>query len=150
MNINTQPYRRKAQFYETDQMGIVHHSNYIRWFEEARVDFMEQVGFPYDEVERKGISFAVLSARCEYKSMVRFGDWVIIEMTVETLTNSRMTIGYTVKDAQTGALLCTGSTGHCFYHNGDGRPVALSKYMPEAYALFESMVAESSEPALRE
>ena len=48
-------YSHKVQYYETDQMGIVHHSNYIRWFEEARTDLMEQMGLGYDEMEARGI-----------------------------------------------------------------------------------------------
>lgn len=44
-------YTHKAQYYETDQMGIVHHSNYIRWFEEARVDFFEKIGCSYKDIE---------------------------------------------------------------------------------------------------
>ena len=49
------PYRHLVQYYETDQMGVVHHSNYIRWFEEARVFFMDQMGFGYDKMEKSGV-----------------------------------------------------------------------------------------------
>ena len=48
-------YRRKAQYHETDQMGIIHHSNYVKWMEEARIDFMKEMGFGYGEVEKRGI-----------------------------------------------------------------------------------------------
>ena len=48
-------YKRKAQYHETDQMGIIHHSNYVRWMEEARIAFMESLGFGYDKVESLGI-----------------------------------------------------------------------------------------------
>lgn len=48
-------YRRKAQYHETDQMGIIHHSNYVKWMEEARIDFMKELGFGYGEVEKRGI-----------------------------------------------------------------------------------------------
>ena len=54
------PYSRKANYYETDQMGIIHHSNYIRWFEEARVDFLEQIDFGYNKTVECGIDFVVL------------------------------------------------------------------------------------------
>ena len=53
------PYRRKAQYYETDQMGIIHHSNYIRWFEEARIDFMAQAGLGYRLEEYSGVRMTV-------------------------------------------------------------------------------------------
>lgn len=138
--MNIVAYRRKVQFYETDQMGIVHHSNYIRWFEEARVDFMEQVGYGYDRIEESGISFAVLSAQCEYKSMVHFGEWVEITMEIESLTNSRMTIAYRVADAANGTLRCTGKTGHCFYHNTLHKPVALTKYAAPVYEILKELI----------
>ena len=60
------PYKHKVQYYETDQMGIVHHSNYIRWFEEARTDYMEQMGLGYDQMEEKGI----LSRCCPLKQII--------------------------------------------------------------------------------
>ena len=49
------PYKRKAFYYETDRMDIIHHSNYVRWLEEARVDLMEQLGCPFHEIEARGI-----------------------------------------------------------------------------------------------
>lgn len=63
------PYDHKVQYYETDGMGIVHHSNYIRWFEEARVDLLEQLGFGYDRIEEAGYSGPVLEVSCQYKTM---------------------------------------------------------------------------------
>lgn len=60
-------YCHKVQYYETDQMKVVHHSNYIRWFEEARTDYMSQVGVPYAEVERAGIIIPVVDVSCKYK-----------------------------------------------------------------------------------
>lgn len=63
----------KAQYYETDQMGIIHHANYLHWFEEARIDMMEQMGMGYDLMEKQGIISPVLSVHCDYKSMARFG-----------------------------------------------------------------------------
>ena len=52
-------YIRKVQYYETDRMGIVHHSNYIRWFEEARIFYMEKMGYSYSEMEKTGIMIPV-------------------------------------------------------------------------------------------
>ena len=72
-------YEHKTQYYETDQMGIIHHSNYIRWFEEARIDFMDHCGFSYAQMEKDGLISPVLSVSCEYKTMTHFGDTVEIE-----------------------------------------------------------------------
>ena len=130
------PFIRKANFYETDQMGIIHHSNYICWFEEARVDFMEQIGFGYEKSAALGVDFALVSLSCEYKSMVRFGESVAIYAKITTLTNSRMTVSYEVKDSKTDELRTTGETRHCFLGGENKRPVSLKKVLPELYELF--------------
>ena len=71
-------FERKANYYETDQMGIVHHSNYIRWFEEARLYYMEAIGLPYELMEEAGIFIPVLGVSCDYKVSVRFAETVCI------------------------------------------------------------------------
>jgi acyl-CoA thioester hydrolase len=129
------PHVHKAQYYETDQMGVVHHSNYIRWFEEARVDFMEQMGYGYDRVEVGGVVFPVLGVSCEYKSMTRFGEVVLIHCSITELTPARMVISYRVEDRATGALRATGESKHCFLGQS-GRPGSLKKLLPELYGLF--------------
>ena len=65
-----EPYTRTAKYYETDQMGIIHHSNYIRWMEEARIDVLNQMGYPYRRFEEMGYISPVLHAECEYKKRV--------------------------------------------------------------------------------
>ena len=135
------PYTRKAQYYETDQMGVIHHSNYIRWFEEARVDFLQQIGFPYERVESMGITLAVLGLSCEYKTSVLFGDTVHVQVKQKACSHSRMTIGYDVTDAATGELRATGETHHFYFKKINSRPVSLKKAIPELYDLFCSLIA---------
>lgn len=77
-NIGNTIYDRSINYYETDQMGIVHHSNYIRYFEEARLDMMEQVGLSYAAMEEHGLIIPVLSVACEYIKPVLFGEKVQI------------------------------------------------------------------------
>ena len=74
-------YEHHAQYYETDQMGIVHHSNYIRWFEEARIDWMRHCGISYREMEKQGIIVPVLEVEATYRQMVHFDDLVDIKVT---------------------------------------------------------------------
>ena len=133
------PYVRKAQYYETDQMGVIHHANYIRWFEEARVDFLQQIGFPYERVESMGITFAVLGLSCEYKASVIFGDTVHVQVQQQTCSHSRMTIGYDVTDATTGEPRTTGETHHFFFKKKNSRPVSLKRAIPELYDIFCSL-----------
>jgi len=131
-----EPYIRKANYYETDQMGIIHHSNYIRWFEEARVDFMDKIGFSYQKAVEHGIDFAVLSIECFYKSMVRYGDTVVIETTISEITKTRIKLSYVVKDQKTLEIRSTGSSTHCWFDNAKRRPVSLEKAIPALYELF--------------
>ena len=130
------PYVRKAQYYETDQMGVIHHANYIRWFEEARVDFLQQIGFPYERVESMGVTFAVLGLSCEYRASVFFGDTVHVRVGMKACSHSRMTMCYDVTDAATGEPRTTGETHHFFFRKKDARPVSLKKAIPELYGLF--------------
>lgn len=132
-----QPYIRKTNYYETDRMGIIHHSNYIRWFEEARIDFMNQANAPYVELEAAGVMIPVLGVECTYHSMVRFGDTVEIEMKIVEYTGTRMAITYRVTDQATGALRTTGSSRHCFL-GANGRPVSLKKVNPRYDAVFRA------------
>lgn len=133
------PYVRKVQFYETDQMGIVHHSNYIRWFEEARVDYMEKLGFGYEKANELGIDFAVLNVSCEYKSMVRFGEHVKIYVTISTLEPMKMSISYKVLDKEDSVLRALGTSYHCSYHREKCRPVSLEREIPELYNIFKNI-----------
>ena len=76
------PYLHKVQFYETDGLSIVHHGNHILWMEEARSDFLDQLGWGYEKAVEAGIDFAVYSVSCAYKSMTRYGETVAITVTV--------------------------------------------------------------------
>ena len=96
------PYEHHAKYYETDQMGIIHHSNYIRWMEEARMDLMEQIGLSYKGMEEMEIISPVLSISCEYKSMVHFDDTVVIETRIAEYNGIKMKVEYRMTDRKTG------------------------------------------------
>lgn len=132
MQFQYKPYIRKPNYYETDQMGIIHHSNYIRWFEEARIEFMDQIDFPYRKLEDMGIISPVLGVNCQYKSMVRFGDMVAIYVQLTEFNGVKYTISYEVKNAVTNELCATGTTNHC-YLKKDGQPTTIKKGAPELY-----------------
>ena len=134
-------YEHKTQYYETDQMGIIHHSNYIRWFEEARSDLMRQMGIGYEEMEGHGIISPVLSLTCEYKSMTRFGDTVLIIPILKSYNGIKMTIEYSVTDKETGKLRCVGETKHCFLGR-DGEPVSLKKTYLEMDQMFQDVLPQ--------
>ena len=133
-------YERRAQYYETDQMGIIHHSNYIRWFEEARLNFMEEIGFPYSKVEDLGIIIPVLAVNCQYKTMVHYNDIVDIYTKITKFTGVKMTIEYRVIDQATGELRCTGESSYAFL-NKDYKRVRMRREYPDLYEIFMSHVA---------
>lgn len=130
-------YRRKTNYYETDRMGVIHHSNYIRYFEEARTALMERLGFSYVQMEKGGVMSPVLDMHCEYRGAVRFGDTVDIAVTVTEYNGFRMRCAYRVTDVLTGELRTTGESGHCFL-TAEGRPARLYRTMPEAHELFRA------------
>lgn len=140
--IEIENYGRKIQYYETDRMGIVHHSNYIRWMEEARIDALAQIGIPYDKIEAAGILIPVLEASCEYRISFRFGEEFSIRVLPDRFSGIKMSMKYEIYGAQDGLLHATGHTGHCFLDRSM-KPVHLKRDYPEIYGrLSEYMSAE--------
>ena len=134
------PYLHKVQFYETDGMSIVHHGNHILWMEEARSDFLDQLGWGYEKAVEAGIDFAVYSVSCAYKSMTRYGETVAISVKVNKLQLTKLELGYRMVDSVTGQLRAEGTSVHFFYDRAKGRPVSLKKALPEVYTLLEAFV----------
>ena len=134
-------YERSPFYYETDRMNVIHHSNYIRWFEEARIYFMEQVGYSYAKMESEGIMMPVLSAACEYKNSVRFGDTVIIKTAINEFNGFKMSIQYIITDKNTGELRAKGNTSHCFT-DMSMKPVRIKKTFPELFDIYSSYAGE--------
>lgn len=127
-------YEHRVQYYETDQMKIVHHSNYIRWFEEARTYIMEQLGFGYEKMEEMGVISPVLEVSAKYKSMSRFGDTVCVDARITDFNGVKMTLSYTVSDKKTGEVRCLGESRHCFL-NQQGKPISLKRSYPDIFAI---------------
>lgn len=136
------PYEHRTQYYETDQMGIIHHSNYIRWFESARIDYLSQIGADYAAMEREGIISPVLTVSCEYKTMVHFGDVVLVEPVIRSYNGVKLCLSYTVRDKETGEIRTTGESSHCFL-NSAGRPVSLKKAAPQFHEAFLSSMVNT-------
>ena len=133
-------YKRQANYYETDQMGIIHHSNYVRWFEEARMNFMEEIGFPYAKVEELGIIVPVLGVNCQFRTMVKFGDTVDIHTKITKFTGLKMNIEYRVVDHATGMIRCTGESSHAFLDK-EYKPIRMKRDYPDLYEMFMNYVA---------
>ena len=125
------PYTKTAKYYETDQMGVIHHSNYIRWMEETRVDMLNQIGYPYRRFEEMGYISPVLHVDCEYKKSVKFDDEVKITIRLQEAGRVKFTLRYDIYNLSEGGVLsASGTTTHCFLRK-DGRPVLMDKEMKE-------------------
>ena len=103
-------YEHRAQYYETDQMGVIHHSNYARWLESARIWWMRENGIDYSEMEKNGIVSPVTALSCRYRSMVHFDDTVLITVKIEKYNGVRLFLSYRVTDKESGELRMTGNS----------------------------------------
>lgn len=127
-----EPYVRKVQYYETDKMGIVHHSNYIRWMEEARIDFLEKIGWAFDRLEAEGLLSPVIGVDCFYKAPTKFGDSVEIYASVAEYTGVKLIIQYEMK--KDALLIAKGHTEHTFV-SAEGKILRMKKSFPELHEL---------------
>ena len=119
-------YERKINYYETDKMGVTHHSNYIRWMEEARIEFLDRIGYSYFKLEEDGIMSPVIGIECDYKATTTFNDEIEIDVKVKEFKGVRLVIEYVMKNTKTGEIVFTGVSKHCFV-NMDGKPIILKK-----------------------
>ncbi|MCI6799535.1 MAG: acyl-CoA thioesterase [Spirochaetia bacterium] len=130
-------YTHKVNYYETDKMGITHHSNYIRFMEEARVDFLSQIGFPFDKIEEEGIISPVIRVEYSYRKTTTFADVISIKVEVDKLSPVKLCLKYEL--TCNGEVCGIGKSEHCFL-NQEGRPVIVEKEKPEFFnALKNSM-----------
>ena len=124
-------YKHKVQYYETDKMGIVHHSNYIRWMEEARVDFLEKIDWSYDQLEKVGLVSPVLSLNIDYSHPTYFSDMVSIDVEILELKMSKMRVGYKMTNEE-GKVVAKCERSHGFLLSS-GRPAILKRDFPGLY-----------------
>lgn len=139
----THDYIRKVHYHETDKMGVTHHTNYIKWMEEARIDFLDRIGWSYARLEREGILSPVIGVDCRYQHPTTFDDTVRIQVGVEEFKGVKLVIGYRMTNEATGDLVLTGKTTHCFTSPA-GRPVILKKQFPELDGILRKLAEEEA------
>ncbi len=105
--------RLRVRYAETDQMGVVYHSNFIIWFEVGRVEALRELGFTYKDMERQdGCFIAVVDARCRYKSPAYYDDDILIRTKIKNVRGSLIHFGYDVLRAGDETVLAEGETTH--------------------------------------
>lgn len=139
-------YKHIVQYYETDKMGITHHSNYIRWMEEARIAFLSEIGWDYAKLEACGVISPVTSVECKYRQSTTFPDEISIAVSVEEFKGVKLKLRYRMFNSE-GKLVCTAGSEHCFL-NAQGIPIRMNKEYPEFYAQLVRLAQEGAEDTL--
>lgn len=117
----------EVRYAETDQMGVVHHANYLIWFELARTRLCMEAGFHYSQIEKEGYLLLVTGAQLSYRAPARYGDRVLVHSWVDRLSSRGVTFSYCVEREQ--QVLATGSTEHVWVDAATRRPIRF----PEAF-----------------
>ena len=133
--------RLRVRYAETDQMGVVYHSNYLIWFEVGRVDLLRQLGFNYRDMEQNdGCFIAVVEVRCRYRAPARYDDEILVRTQLKNVRGSLIHFGYEVKRQSDAAVLAEGETIHIVTDSEMKK-----RELPEKYqAMFRSAVGKAN------
>lgn len=132
--------RIRVRYKETDAMGIVHHSNYLVWFEIGRTDLCRAAGFPYSKIEERGFILVVTEIGCRFRTPFRYDDEVLIRTSVEEAASRSMRFSYQLLDASGETLHATGFSSHLWLDRETRKPsradeaamTAFAPYLPKA------------------
>ena len=131
-------YTRIVHYYETDKMGVVHHSNYIKWLEEARTLYFNDTNLAYHETEGYGIMSPVTDVSMKFKHIIRYGDSFTVRLKLIKYTAVRFRMAYTVFN-QNGEVVLEAESGHAFV-NQDFKPVSLARAIPHRHELMKELL----------
>lgn len=123
-----------VRYAETDQMGIVHHSNYPVWYEVGRTDFIKAIGMSYSDIEQKGFMLPLIELKSCYKGSARYEDELIVTTKIKQITYTRITFYYEVYNKNENVLINYGETTHV-WTTKELKPVNMKKKAPEIYDL---------------
>jgi acyl-CoA thioester hydrolase len=137
------PYIHKVQYYETDRMQVTHHSNYIRFMEEARVAYLTAIGWDYRRMEQAGILSPVVEVSCRYLKTTTFEDSISIEVAVEDISAVKLKLSYRMESG--GETVFRAVSTHCFL-NGQGKPIHLKKELPGFYDALAKLKKQEEAP----
>lgn len=121
-------HRIRVRFSETDAMGIVHHSRYLPYFEETRVEYLRELDHPYDEMRAQGIDMAVIEAGVRYKVPLRFDDLVDVHVRMGEVARASFRMDYLLRVGD--QVVATGFTRHACI-SPDGRPTRMPAWLRE-------------------
>lgn len=132
-------FHRRVRYYETDRMGVVHHSNYLRLLEDARMDWLNDNIMNYREMEKLGVIIPAVSAAGNFRAFLRYDDPFSVEVRLTQYTGVRIGFSYQVRNTDTGELCYDGESVHYFASDPDYHPLSIKKKFP---ALHEKFAAQ--------
>ena len=127
-----------VRYAETDQMGIVHHSNYVVWFELGRTELIKEIGFNYAQMEKEGILSPVTDIQVSYKHPTTYGETVVVKTWVQAYDGLRVTYCYEILNEQ-GTVCVLGESTHVCVRKDTFRPLSMRKHLPEWHAVYEKI-----------
>ncbi|MEA4828052.1 acyl-CoA thioesterase [Clostridium sp. JNZ J1-5] len=133
----------KVRYVETDQMGIVHHSNYYAWFEVGRTEFITESGMSYSEMESEKLLLPVVESGCRYIEGAKYEDELIIETFIEKLSGAKVIFNYNVIREKDNKLLAKGTTTHAFV-NDSFKVINLKKKNTNIWNKLEKLAVSNS------
>lgn len=128
------------RYNETDQMGVIYHSNYFVWFEVGRTDYLTNFSMSYKDMEEMGVMLPVIEVGCKYKSSAKYADNLVISTNIESLTPVRIKFNYVIKREGDNVFIAEGFTEHVFASTQNGKPINLKKRYENLYNLLENIV----------
>ena len=140
----------RVHYKDTDQMGIAHHANYIRWFEVGRTEWMRNADIAYSRMESIGLLLPVVDMNVKYHEPTKYDDIIGIYTTISDVSAVRLRFHYEVRRMEKnhtftaseverpyGELLTSGSTLH-MWTKPSWKPARINKIAPDVYALLQS------------
>ena len=129
-----------VRYAETDQMGIVHHSNYAVWFEVGRTELSKKLQFPYRKMEEMGIGLPLLELHNHFRQTATYDDVLTIRTWISYLSAAKIEFSYAVYKQGVEKPICTGSTLHGIVDRNTLRPINFKRKFPQIYSIFSQSI----------
>ena len=124
----------RVEYHHTDQMGIVHHSNYVKFFEVARTEWLRAAGLTYAEMERRGVMMPIVDVAVKYRNPAVYDELISVTAFVDAMPMARMTFRYEVR-GEDGREIASGSTTLGLIDSQTRRPMRAPQWLLEVIKL---------------
>lgn len=128
----------RVRYKETDQMGVVHHTNYLVWFELGRTELIRRQGYSYSELEKRGLLLPVVDLNVRYHAPARYEELVTVRTKIQEFTGAKIVFGYEIVNQENEMRLVTGTTTHLWV-NKEMKLVNIKRFLPELYQVLNDI-----------